>query len=98
MTYQALANDTTNVSICHVNVNFKTHEDMRRSDLNKFLTPEDKMMVAVKYEVDPSYVRHLLRNERAAESETAKAILNDLETLACENILWFRHKKELIAA
>ena len=55
-------------------------------------------MVAVKHEVDLSYVRHLLRDERLGKSKKAKAIITDLEKLASENILWMAHKKNLIAA
>lgn len=71
---------------------------MKRTDLRKYLLPEDKMMVAVKWEVDESYIDKILRGDRDVRSERAQGIVADLEALAQENILWMGHKRQLIAA
>lgn len=80
------------ISICPVKQDkFKLMEI-----LNKYLTPEDKMMVAIKHQTDENYVNKIIRGIRGKRSPKAKRILADLESLAQENVLWMGHKRSLL--
>lgn len=63
-------------------------------DFTKHLFREDKLIVAVKHETSEDYINKLLSGKRPANTDRAKEILNDLELLANENMVWRISKVE----
>jgi hypothetical protein len=59
---------------------------MNFEEIQTHVFPEDKMMVAVKHEVDYTYVNKIISGTREARSETAQKIVDDLSAMAELNL------------
>ena len=61
---------------------------MNKYEIRELITPEDKMIVAIRHLTDATYINKLLSGVRHGSSEKGRQILADLEKLAEENKSW----------